>query len=134
MWAPEKAALITLWSVWSVQETMSYDCLSADGIMTPGAFGLSLPFAGATYCNLPTVPIWKGVPMPHLTSEPQSPQITNLQKKLSLESRKHLIPFPQRQGGHFQGQKIMLGLKLLCFCILITSHCWGMRQATIRLK
>lgn len=89
MWAPEKAALITLRSVWSVQETVSYDCLSADGIVTPGAFGRSLPFAGATYCNLPTFLLWKGVPMPRLTSEPQSPQIMKICKKSC----------PQNQGN-----------------------------------
>lgn len=116
---------------------MSYDCLSADGIMTPGAFGCSLPFVGAAYCNLPTFLLWKGVPMPCLTSEPQSPQITKICKKnVVLRIEETLDTFPTEARRPFPRAKDNAGTNTSVFLYFthfpLLGNETGNHQAAVR--
>lgn len=84
---------------------------------TQDAFGCELPFAGATYFNMPTFPLWGVVPLPPLTLDSQSPQIMKIFRKLFLEPRKRFILFSQRLvvGRAFPRAKGTAGTKTSIF-------------------
>lgn len=84
---------------------------------TQDAFGCEPPFAGATYFNTPTFPLWGVLPLPPLTLDSQSPQIVKNFRKLFLEPRKRFRLFSQRLvvGRAFPRAKGTAGTKTSIF-------------------